>query len=73
MAANSGFPAIVVSGSGSSYLVQLNPQATPPGATLTATVLQIDPSETVPAGSYVIVVQTQVSPPKYVFQPPCWL
>jgi len=73
MAANQGYTGVVVSGSASTYQVQLNPQASTPGPTVTVSVLQIDPSEQIPAGTSLIVVQTQASPAKYVAQPPVWL
>lgn len=46
-----GFTGIVQSGTGASYQVLLNT-----GQTVTVTILQIDPGETIPAGTPLIIV-----------------
>jgi hypothetical protein len=66
-----GFIGQVVSGSGSTYMVQLNPQAVPPGDTVSVTILQIDASQTIPAGTYILPV-IQVGN-NYYAQVPVWL
>jgi hypothetical protein len=70
MAATPGttFLGQVVSGSGATYMVQLNP--TQGGPTVSATVPQIDNSQSVPAGTSCIVVQIGGT---YYFQPAVWL
>lgn len=60
-----GFTGRVLGGSGSTYQVLLNT-----GLTVSATVTFIDPAETVPAGTYAIVVQLPAGTGGYFFQPP---
>jgi hypothetical protein len=67
--ANAAHTGSVVSGSGNAYMVALDPQATPPGATVSVTQIQIDSSQTIPAGTAVIVVQIGSS---YYMQAPVW-
>ena len=52
MPSNQGFTGTVVSGTGATYSVTLNT-----GPTVSVTQLQIDPTETIPAGTKVIVIQ----------------
>jgi len=60
-----GLAGTVVSGSGSSYMVQLQD-----GRTVAVTQLQIDPAATIPAGTAAIVVFYMGG---YVMQVPVWL
>ena len=62
---NPGFTGTVVSGSGNTYQVKLNT-----GATVSVQQLQIDSSQTIPAGSSVIVIQVGN---KYFMQTAVWL
>lgn len=65
------YPAKVVSGSGAGpYMMQLNPQASSPGPTVSVNIPQLDSSQTIPAGTYLLVVQVGTS---YYSQPPVWL
>lgn len=67
MASNQGFTGTVVSGTGNTYMVQIT---NPTGATVTATVPQIDSSQSVPAGTSVILILVGGL---YYFQPSVWL
>jgi hypothetical protein len=51
-------------------MVQLSPQTSPPGPTVTVTQIQIDPSQTIPVGTPVIVIQVGSN---YYMQVPVWL
>ena len=67
-----GFPGQVVSGSGSTYQVNVYPAGTGGAAVLVSVKqLQIDPAETIPAGTWTTVVQT--SDGSYSMQVPVWL
>jgi len=63
-----GFTGVVVSGTGNTYMVQLTNQPTTP--TVPATVPQIDSSQTVPAGTSVLLMLIGGN---YYFQVPVWL
>ncbi len=63
----------VVSGTGDTYSVELygNGSAQPATATVSATVPQIDPTATIPAGTWIAAVYQFGT--SYQFQPPVWL
>lgn len=67
--ANSAHTGTVVSGSGNTYMVALDPQASPPGATVSVKQIQIDPSQTIPAGTACVVVQIGSA---FYMQCPVW-
>lgn len=69
MPGNPGYPGIVVSGSGNTYQVQLSPMSVPVGPTVSVKVLQIDSSQTIPAGTYLLVIQVGSF---YYAQPAIW-
>lgn len=64
-------PAVVVSGTGNNYKVDLYQQGYPgPTTRVSASQLQIDPTETIPPGTFVMVSQSGA---QFFFQAPVWL
>jgi hypothetical protein len=71
-AAPTCFPGLVVSGSGSDYLVNIYPNGIGNAAVeVTVTQLQIDPSQTIPPGTAALVTKTTDG--SYYMQVPVWL
>lgn len=70
--APTSFPGTIVGGAGSTYSATIYPDGLDgKGQDVAVTQLQIDSSETIPAGTSVIIVQT--SDGKYQMQVPVWL
>lgn len=67
---NVGYTGKVLSGTGSTYQVQLDPEGSPPGAIVSVTQFQIDSSQTIPANTYCIVILVDGN---YYMQVPVWL